>query len=114
MVKHTFNFKLRNEVLSKSEKSKLVSRIEKALLYSDEFIFGRNLTITKPRIVINKKNIKVTVELFKKSNNSVFKKAENKVMKYLHQYYGYEIDNSKYNKTKKINKSKKNKKSKNK
>ena len=102
MVTHTFKFKLKKEFLSKSKKSKLVSRIKKSLLYSDEFTFGKNLTITEPRIVINRKNIKVTVELFTKPNNSLLKTAENKVMKYLHQYYGYEIENSKYNKTKKI------------
>lgn len=94
MIIHTFTFTLNKSVTTKKEKEKLASRTEKGLLYSDEFVFGRNMTTTKPRVVVNKKTVKVTVELFDMYSKSSFVKAENKVKKYLNQYYDYQIEQS--------------------
>ena len=94
MIIHTFTFTLNKSVTTKKEKEKLASRTEKSLLYSDEFVFGRNMTTTKPRVVVNKKTVKVTVELFDMYSKSSFVKAENKVKKYLNQYYDYQIEQS--------------------
>ena len=118
MITHTFTFTLNKSVITKKEKEKLASRTEKSLLYSDEFVFGRNMTTTKPRVVVNKKTVKVTVELFDMYSKSSFVKAENKVKKYLNQYYDYKIEQSKPKKRNKntVNnsKTKKNKTKKNK
>ena len=94
MIIHTFTFTLNKSVTTKKEKEKLASRTEKSLLYSDEFVFGRNMTTTKPRVVVNKKTVKVTVELFDMYSKSSFVKAENKVKKYLNQYYDDQIEQS--------------------
>lgn len=103
MTKHTFNLRLNEAVTKKSEKSKLESSIINGLLYSDEFTFGRNLTTSKPVIVINKQNIKVSLELFEKRSQQLLTRAKKKLVKYLHTYYGYEINkNKKSNKTKNI------------
>ena len=83
MITHTFTFTLNESVTTKKKKEKLASRTEKSLLYSDEFVFGRNMTTTKPRVVVNKKTVKVTVELFQMYSKSSFVKAENKVKKYV-------------------------------
>ena len=94
MITHTFTFTLNESVTTKKKKEKLASRTEKSLLYSDEFVFGRNMTTTKPRVVVNKKTVKVTVELFQRYSKSSFVKAENKVKKYLNKYYDYNIEQS--------------------
>ena len=52
------------------------------------------MTTTKPRVVVNKKTVKVTVELFQRYSKSSFVKAENKVKKYLNKYYDYNIEQS--------------------
>ena len=113
MITHTFTFTLNESVTTKKKKEKLASRTEKSLLYSDEFVFGRNMTTTKPRVVVNKKTVKVTVELFQMYSKSSFVKAENKVKKYLNKYYDYKIEQSNPKKPNKNNvnnsKTKKNK-----
>ena len=106
MVNHTFTIVLKESVTNNNEKSVLISRIKKSLLYSDEYIFGKNLTTKPPIIIVNKKYIKVTVDLFKKYSKYTFKKAENKVKKYLSKYYNYKFDE--LNHTKKRKKSSQN------
>ena len=101
MYTHTFTIKLQKEVSSKSAQDKLMSSIKKALLYSDQYTFGRNLTITKPIININKKKVTISVELFKQFKDSLFKTAENKFLKYLEQHKGYQLEGQKHNKKKK-------------
>tara|TARA_Y100000813_G_scaffold189089_1_gene163926 strand:+ start:591 stop:995 length:405 start_codon:yes stop_codon:yes gene_type:complete len=101
MYTHTLSFKLQKEISSKSAQDKLLSSIKNALLYSDQYTFGRNLTITKPVININKKNVTVSVELFKQFKGSLFKTAENKFLKYLEQLKGYQFEGQKHNLDKK-------------
>lgn len=101
MYIHTFTFKLQKEVSSKSAQDKLLSSIKNALLYSDQYTFGRNLTITKPIIKINKKKVTVSVELFKQFKDSLFKTAENKFLKYLEEHKGYQFEGQKHNLDKK-------------
>lgn len=78
-----------------------MSSIKKALLYSDQYTFGRNLTITKPIININKKKVTISVELFKQFKDSLFKTAENKFLKYLEEHKGYQFEGQKDNLEKK-------------
>lgn len=101
MYTHTFTIKLQKEVSSKSAQDKLMSSIKKALLYSDQYTFGRNLTITKPIIKINKKKVTISVELFKQFKDSLFKTAENKFLKYLEEHKGYQFEGQKHNLEKK-------------
>ena len=95
MYTHTFTIKLQKEVSSKSAQDKLLSSIKNALLYSDQYTFGRNLTITKPTININKKKVTISVELFKQFKDSLFKSAENKFLKYLEEHKGYQFEGQK-------------------
>ena len=101
MYTYSFSFKLQKEVSSKSTQDKLMSSIKNALLYSDQYTFGRNLTITKPLININKNKVTVSVELFKQFKDSLFKTAENKFLKYLEEHKGYQFEGQKHNVDKK-------------
>ena len=106
MYTHTFSFKLQKEVSSKSSQNKLRASIKKALLFCDQYTFGRNLTITQPNIKINKNKVSVSVELFKKFKDSLFKTAENKFFRYLNQERGYQFEEQKYNQDKRKTSSK--------
>ena len=101
MYIHTLTFKLQKEISSKSAQDKLLSSIKNALLYSDQYTFGRNLTMTKPVININKKKVTVSVELFKQFQDSLFRTAENKFLKYLKEHKGYQFEGQKHNLDKK-------------
>ena len=101
MYTHTFSFKLQKEVSSESSQNKLRVSIKKALLFCDQYTFGKNLTITQPSIKINKNKVSVSVELFHKFKNSLFKTAENNFFRYLNQERGYQFEEQKYNQDKK-------------
>tara|TARA_B100001093_G_scaffold513330_1_gene585029 strand:- start:67 stop:471 length:405 start_codon:yes stop_codon:yes gene_type:complete len=97
MYKHTFTFKLQKDISSKSARDKLLLSIKNALLFSDQYTFGKNLTITKPIININKNKVTVSVVLFKQFKDSLFKTAKNKFLKYLNKHRGYQFEEQKYN-----------------
>ena len=101
MYKHTFTFKLQKDISSKSARNKLILSIKNALLFSDQYTFGKNLTITEPIININKNKVTVSVVLFNQVKDSLFKTAENKFLKYLNEHKGYQFEEQKYNSYKK-------------
>ena len=77
MYTHTFTFKLQKEIKNENARNRLIRSINNALLFSDQYRFGRNMT-----------NI----------TRSSFRTAENKFYNYLNQKRGYLFENSKYNK----------------
>ena len=77
--------------------------IKKERVHSEQYTVGRDLTIIKPFININKKKVLISVQLFKQFKDSLFKTAENKFLKYLEEHKGYQFEGQKHNLNKKKN-----------
>jgi len=98
MYTHTFTFKLQKEIKNENARNRLIRSINNALLFSDQYRFGRNMTNITPIIKIIKNKVSISVHLFDKFDRSSFRTAENKFYNYLNQKRGYLFENSKYNK----------------